>query len=164
MRKFVLALVAVLSLGLFTSAAQAQFKQGDWELTLTGTGGSDKDLRDTTFGANVEIGKFLSSDFELGVRQTVAYNDSFSGATQVFGDYNFTLGKDSKLVPFVGVNLGYAYGGNTDDHFSAGPEAGLRYFVNDTTFLYGRAAYDFDLNNGFSHGAFEYSIGIGFRF
>lgn len=164
MRKFILGLVMVLSLGLFTSAAQAQFQKGDWQFGLSGTGGSDKDLKNTTFGANVEVSKFLSNDFEVGARQMLAYNDGFSGATQIFGDFNFRLGEKCKFVPFAGVNLGYDYGLNTNDHFSVGPEVGLRYFVNDTTFLYGRAAYDFNLNEGVDHGAFEYGIGIGFRF
>ena len=54
---------------------------------------------------------------------------------------------------------------------SSDPEAGLKYYVKDETFLYGRVAYQFITEDAddaddqsFDDGTFEYVIGIGFNF
>lgn len=167
MRKFAfLFAAAVFTFALVSSAKADDFKgfqKGDWSLTLSGGGVSDKDLDDTSFSLSVSPSYFVSDSFEIGLRQGATYNDGFSGATTVFIDYNFRM-QNPKWVPFVGANFGYSYGEDVEDAWRAGPEVGLKYFVNDSTFLYGRAAYEFDLNDGFDSGGFVYGLGIGFRF
>lgn len=146
----------------FQSAVRADgFEKGDWALTLTGSGVSTNDLDDSAFTLNVAPSYFLTDEFELGVRQSLSYNDGFTGATAVFADFNVKL-ENRKFVPYVGVNLGYTYGEGLEDTWVVGPEAGLKYFVNDTTYLYGRVSYEFDIQESFDEGGFVYGVGIGF--
>ena len=49
--------------------------------------------------------------------------------------------------PFVGGSLGYIYGDAVSDTWVAGPEAGVRYFVNETTFILGLVEYEFFFDN-----------------
>ena len=44
-----------------------------------------------------------------------------------------------------------------------GPELGLKYFVNNTTYVYGIAQYEWNLNRGFNSGGFFYGLGLGVR-
>lgn len=160
MNKLIIALFSVFA---FVGFAKADFQKGDWALTLSGGGNSTKNLDNSSFNLNVAPSYFLTNEFELGVRQTVSYNDGFDGSTTAFVDFNVRL-ENKNLVPYVGVSLGYSYGDSTDDSWTLAPEAGLKYFVNDTTYLYGNVSYAFDLNDGFDAGGFVYGVGIGFKF
>lgn len=166
MKKSIMAVLVLALFAGFAMSAKADsfngFQKGDWALTLSGGGASTKDLDDSSFTLNVAPSYFLTNEFELGVRQLAAYNDGFTGATTAFLDYNIRL-ENHKLVPYVGVNFGYSYGENVSDAWRLGPEVGLKYFVNDTTYLYGNVAYEFDLNDGFDNGGFVYGVGIGFK-
>jgi len=159
--RIILAAVVAFSLFFGSHTALAQFHKGDGDFTLSGTGHSDKSLSNTDVGATASLGYMLTSDFEIGLRQDLNVGSSVSGATSAFADYNFTFGK---IVPFIGVNAGYAYGGGIPNFWSAGPEAGVRYFLNTTTYIYAKAAYDFDLNKGVNSGDFQYTAGLGLRF
>ena len=61
------------------------------------------------------------------------------------------------------------YGDAVEDTWVAGPEGGLKLFVNDTTFILGQIAYDFffedsdDADDAFDDGRWVYTLGIGFR-
>ena len=160
-----LLVVSALALFIAPAVARAQFKQADWDFTISGTAANDKDFRTFSLGANGSLGYFVIDQLEVGLRQTLTISDGGSqwvGNTGVFGDWHFDLGK---FVPFVGANIGYAYGGgDAEDGFSAGPEVGLKYFVNGTTYVFGIATYEFNLNRGFDSGGFVYALGIGFRF
>lgn len=165
MRKFVLVTLALVGLLVTCVPAKADgFKKGDWSLTLNGGGASTKDFDNSSFTLTVAPSYFVTDSIEVGVRQVGAYvDDGFAGATTGFVDFNLRL-ENPKFVPFAGFNFGYSYGEGVSDAWRAGPEVGLKYFVNDTTFLYGRAAYEFHLNDGFENGGFVYGVGIGFRF
>ena len=168
--KFPVCLAAALALALLpAAAARAQFEAGDFELTLSGSGFSDETFDGGQFQVNGSLGYFFTDNFELSLRQGFGYTDvtnDFNGSTRVAADYHFDL---DRWQPFVGANLGYLYGGPFRDTFAAGPEAGVKYFVNDTTFLYGSLAYDFffrnasNIDDDFENGQFVYSVGIGFR-
>ena len=149
----------------------AQFKQGDWELTLSGTGNTPSDIGSFSFGASGSIGLFLADQLELGLRQSGAYTDvngsSWNGSTAIFLDYHFDFGA---FQPFIGVNGGYVYGEGVHDTWELAPEGGVKFFVNGTTFIFAMVQYQFFLEPGsniqdeFSHGQFVYSLGIGFKF
>lgn len=74
-----------------------------------------------------------------------------------------------RFWPFVGVSLGYVYGDAVEDTWVAGPEAGLRYFVNETTFVVGMVEYEFffedsdEAEDAFDDGRFVYTLAMGFR-
>ena len=169
----ILAAAAVGLVGLGSSVAQAAAPTADearWELTLGGSGGNDKDFNDGNVNIDVSVGYYFTDQLELSVRQNIGYNDDWSAATRLALDYHFSFGQDQPVVPFVGIELGYLYGDDTGDTWAAGPEAGLKFYVNDTTFIFGQVAYQFffedsdDADDAFEDGSFVYSLGIGFRF
>jgi len=156
--------------------ANAQFKTGDWELTLGATAANGPNFDGVSGGGTGSVGYFFTPSLELGFRQGVQYSDIGAGGngngsslrleSDVPLDYHFDLGR---WQPFVGVNIGYIYGDFGHNTFEAGPEAGVKWFANDTTFLYGIVDYEFPFDkhsndNAFSDGIFNYGIGVGFRF
>jgi hypothetical protein len=162
LRKFYL--VPVLALLALPALAQAQFEAGNWELKLSGQGANDKDFNGGTVSAAGSIGYFVSKELEVGVRQTLSWTDlggsAWAGDTRAFVDYHFDM---DRWQPYVGGFIGYVYGDGTEDAWIAGPEVGVKYFVNSTTFIDVNAAYGFNLNDGIDEGAFFYGLGIGFR-
>jgi|KBSSwiStaDraftv2_1062776.scaffolds.fasta_scaffold1587071_1 hypothetical protein len=174
----VLASLAILVLASVPRVAAAdQYDRSAWEFTLAGTGASDKDLENNTVGADIGLGVFLGP-FELGVRQSINYasvsspagdDDSFSGSTRAFADFELEIGS---FAPFIGANIGYVYGDFVKDQFIAGPEAGLKIYFheNHDVFIFGRIEYQFffedsdQADDAFEDGQFVYTIGVGFRF
>ena len=179
-------LVLGLTVGLLPSRADAQgFDPGDFELTLGATASNGNDFDGFNAGGNASIGYFFTDNLELSLRQSLTYSDigsfgtdddedgeggegsSLGASTRVALDFHFDLGA---WQPFVGANIGYVYGDVANDTFEAAPEAGIKYFVNSTTFIYGIAEYQFFFDEGdeaddaFDDGQFVYSLGIGFRF
>jgi hypothetical protein len=167
-------ILLVALLGLVPSIAMAQPEAGNWELTLTGQGSNDNDFDSGDFGINVSLGHFLTKELEVAVRQGVSYSDGFddgednlNGSTVIALDYHFDLGQ---WQPFVGILGGGVYGDGTNDTFLAGAEAGVKYFVNKTTFIFGTARYEFFFDDGdefddaADDGRFVYGLGIGFLF
>lgn len=167
--------IPVLGLMLLPAAsAQAQqyFEAGTFELTLSGSGSSNEDVDAGGFGLSGSFGYFPADQLEVLLRQTVSYADANAGGTDVNAttavalDYHFDL---DRFQPFIGASIGYFYGdSDVDETFFAGPEAGLKYFVKDDTFLYGLASYQFffedsdSLESNFDEGSFVYQVGIGF--
>lgn len=171
LRKMFLFSVAAMALVLVPAAAQAQFSEGDWELTLNGSGTSSKDFDSNTVSVNGSLGYFVSDQIEIALRQGVSWTSIDQGpdvaafATRVAADYHFDL---DRWQPFVGVVGGGVYGDeDVLDSFVAGPEAGVKYFVNSTTFVFAAAEYEFFFNSGdadvIDTGQFVYSIGMGVR-
>jgi len=168
-----LMVVAALAL-LPAMAAQAQFQAGDWELTLGANAAHGPDLNGVTFSGNGSIGYFLTKEFELGLRQSVGYSDitqgssgsSWNASTRIAIDYHFDMGR---WQPYIGANIGYVYGDGVKDTFEAAPEAGVKFFVNSTTFIQVGVEYQFffdhnsDASQAFSDGQFVYGANIGFR-
>jgi hypothetical protein len=157
-------LVAFLGVAALAMPAMAApgFEKGNWAMTLSGGGNSSKEFKDSSFSLNISPSYFVTDNVELGLRQTGAYNGGFQGQSLGFADFDFSLGSKS-FVPFAGANIGYSYGHNVDDSWAAGPEAGLKYFVNDTTYLYGLIAYEFNLKDSINKGSWLYNVGIGFK-
>jgi hypothetical protein len=154
------------------AVSMAQFDGGDWELTLTGNGASNNDFDANSFGGSVGIGYFFTDNLEAAVRQNLTWTDAediddiWTGATRVAADWHFDL---DRWQPFIGATFGYIYGDLVDETFVAGPEAGVKWFANSTTFIYGMVAYDFffedsdDADDAFDDGQYLYSLGIGFK-
>jgi hypothetical protein len=169
---FVLSVLAVAAVALAPRSTYAYFEEGDKEITLSGTAANGNDFDGVVAGVNGSLGYFMTDNLELSIRQTISYTDinvgsSLNGSTRVALDFHFDL---EALQPFVGGNFGYVYGDAVNDTFEAAPEAGLKWFVNSTTFIFAMAEYQFFFDNGdsasssFSDGQFVYTLGIGFRF
>ena len=164
LRKFFVAAALML---LPAAAANAQFQAGDWELTLGGSGSNGPDFNGTSWAVNGSIGHFLTKEFELGVRQAIGYTDlagvdgsAWNGSTRIFADYHFDM---DRWQPYIGAFIGYIYGDVAEESWVAGPEIGVKYFVNSTTFIDVNGAYAFNLEEGLDEGSFFYQLGIGFR-
>jgi len=148
------------------------FTQGDKVFSLGGSGASDEEFADNDFTFEGSFSYFFTDAIEGAVRQGLAFNDvsgnddEWAAATRAALDYNFDMGR---FWPFVGASLGYVYGDAVKDTWVAGPEAGLRYFVNETTFILGMVEYEFffedsdEAGDAFDDGRFVYTLAMGFR-
>ena len=67
-------------------------------------------------------------------------------------------------TPLVGLNVGAIYGAGIHDDAIFGPEVGLKYFVNESTFVYGNIAYEVPFDECCKDGVVPYALGIGFNF
>jgi hypothetical protein len=156
--------VAVLAL--LPAVANAQFQQGDWELTLSGQGVSDEDFDNTNVAVAGSLGYFFTDQIEVSFRQGINWLDidgggsDFAGRSAFAADFHFDL---DRWQPFVGINAGYNYGDNVDDNWFGGPEGGLKYFVNNTTFIFGQVSYQFIFESSDQDDFWVYLLGIGFR-
>lgn len=147
-------------------------EQGDWELTLSGTGSNDDDFDAGSFGASGSVGYFFTDYLELVLRQSVTFADAEGvdsttiGSTRVGLDLNIPLGR---VVPFVGFTIGGVYGDEVDETGTAAPLAGLKIYALEKTFLYAQAEWDFffdeadEADEAFDDGFFAYTIGLGFN-
>ena len=159
--------VPVLALLALPALSRAQFEAGNWDLQLSGAGtassGGSFDTGDAS--AQFQLGYLLTKELEGGVRQTITWADGgsdWNGATFAFADYHFDM---DRWQPYVGANLGYRYGNQgVNDAWLAGPEVGVKYFMNATTYVDLRAAYEWDLNEGVDKGAYFFGLGIGVKF
>ena len=153
--------------------AMAEPMAGGQEVTLSGAGSSDKDFDSTVLSVQGSWGQYLSESSLWGVRQTVNARDSegesvmFDGSTRVFYDYMFG---DGPARPFIGASIGGIYGEQVDETFMAGPELGLKYWVQDNTFITAMMEYQFlfksgsDARDSYDDGAIFYSVGLGYNF
>lgn len=151
-------------------------QEGDQEFTLSGTGSSNKDFDNSSFGVSVDYGWYLSGRTLAGVRQSVNFadvegegisDDFWNGSTRGFTDYHFGQGA---ARPFVGASLGVIYGDGVKDTGIAGLETGLKYYMLPTTFIQARAEYQFlfedsdSAEDNFDDGVWAYTFGMGVNF
>lgn len=148
-------------------------RAGDWELTLGGGGGSNKDLDNSLGGIDFSLGYFLSDSLSLSLRQSANYSNSntgggeFDGASFLALDYHFG---HNRLQPFIGVNAGRAYGDNTNETWVAGLETGLKLYVKPQTFVFALVNYAWafedsdNVDDSFEDGSILWTVGVGFNF
>ncbi len=146
---------------------------GRYELTLGGSGLSNSDMNNSAGGLSGSFSYYLNDTLSLGIRQSANYfnpsvgRSSWAGTTRLALDHHFSRGQ---LRPFLGVNLGGMYGRRTNDTFLAGIEGGLKYYVQPRTFLFALVDYGWafdkanDIEDNFSSGGYQWSLGIGFNF
>ncbi len=179
-----LAALSVASLAAFapsTASAQAS-RETPWELTLGGAASNGPDFNGFNASMAASLGYYLNDNLEVAVRQSLTYSDigatgaagggsALNASTSVALDLHFPLGDRSQFVPYIGANIGFVYGDSVEDTFQAGPEGGLKVYVNERTFVFLSVQYQFffnqgedDASNAFSDGQFIYGLGVGFRF
>lgn len=142
---------------------------GQWEFTLSGGGISDHNFRNNNYQFNASIGHFLTDELEIAFRQAVNFSElggdsvvraSSRGAIDFHFDFD-------QFQPFIGANIGYVYG-DGGDTWVAGPEAGLKLFVTEETFVFGMVEYLIffrnlsDVDDRARRGEFVFTLGIGF--
>jgi Outer membrane protein beta-barrel domain len=123
------------------------------------------------FNADVHYGYYLSPGWEVGLRQALNYNfvdgarDRWVATTTPFIDYNFHL--SDRVLPFLGLSGGVAW---NDEHTTGtlGPNAGIKVFLSDQTYLGIRYRYEWffhsfrGLERNADHGDHVATIGIGY--
>lgn len=166
-RFIIVALVSGVSAGVM-----AEPKTGDQLVTLSGSGASNKDFNTNSINLSFDYGKFLSREAAVGLRQSVGISDteddnSWNGSTRLFYDYHFGT---TEWRPFVGANIGGVYGDGVKETGFAGPEAGVKYFLKEETYVQLQAEYQFffssgnDVKDNFDDGSFVYGLGMGVLF
>jgi hypothetical protein len=142
-------------------------RQGDWETFVGGSGTSTSKFKDNTAGAVGSIGYYALKWLPISLRQSFAatfgdkVNNRFSYSTTGAIDLQAPLGR---FQPFIGGFGGYSYGHQSS--WLGGGEAGIKYFVNESTFLEGLFQYGWlsDKNMDWDNGVGFYTIGAGFNF
>lgn len=165
-----------LSTALLPLALSAAPAEGDREFSLSGTGSSDKDFDNSSFGISGDMGWYTSEQLSLGIRQSINFadvqgegvsDDFWNGSTRGYANYHFG---DGAARPFVGASLGGVYGDGVNESGFAGLELGMKYYVLESTYILGRAEYQFFFDSGnaaednFDDGAWSYVLGVGFNF
>lgn len=144
---------------------------GDRTLALSGSGSSDSEFDSNVGSIELDLAMFLTDATAVSLRQGIGFADSrgssdWNASARLALDYFFDF---TPMVPFVGVSIGYLYGDNVNDTFIAGPEVGLRYFINDTAFVNMLVEYEFlfedadEVDEQFDDGRYVYTLGLGVR-
>jgi hypothetical protein len=139
---------------------------GNWESTLTGTGQSDDDFDNSNFGLTGSLGYYFNKNFIVTFKQGVGANETgdstlVNGRSVLQAAYQWDL---AKWQPYLGINVGGIYGAGIEDNAIVGPEGGIKYFVNESTFIFGSIAYEVPVDECCKDGIVPYSLGIGFDF
>jgi hypothetical protein len=146
---------------------------GNWEFTIGGGGGSNKDVDNSAGSLDLAVGYYLADTLSLSLRQSGSYSNGSGGDAQYDGSTFLALDQHfgtARLRPFVGINIGGFYGDTTNDTWAAGLETGMKYYVKPQTFLFALVTYDWTFNDSdtvtdnFDDGAFVWSVGVGFNF
>lgn len=178
-----LTVIALCIIGILPLAANAQQSSsgvgpdaGDREFSISGTGSSDDNFENGSFGLSFDLGWYLTESWIAGIRQSGNYasvegenlsNDFWNGSTRGYLDYQFDV---DRLRPFLGASLGGVYGDGIPDSAFAGLELGMKFYVRNKTYILGRAEYQWffedsnDADDTFEDGAFVYTLGLGYNF
>lgn len=148
--------------------------EGDWEITVSGSGVNDRDFDRGNFNLAGELGHYMSDTLLLGLRQDVSWaggtdvSDIWTGATRGVIAWHFPM---ERFRPFIGANLGYKYGSRDfNDTWTAGPEIGVKWYAEGRAFIFGRMGYDWEFDDFWEiedetrRGSFVYSVGVGYNF
>ncbi|MEQ8662588.1 MAG: hypothetical protein RLW62_17390 [Gammaproteobacteria bacterium] len=141
-------------------------RAGSWESTLTGSGQSDDSFDNSNFGVTGSLGYYKTKNLLFTVKQSLQLNDDndstlFGGRTIGQAAYQWDHGR---WQPYVGMNVGGIYGATVSDEAVFGPEVGLKYYVNESTFMFGNISYEVPFDECCNDGVVPYSVGVGFNF
>jgi hypothetical protein len=94
---------------------------------------------------NVGYGPFLNPNLQVGGVIGVSGGDDTATQYRLNGFANYHFPGASAVLPYVGVNLGYARtnGSGNDGDFTYGIQGGIKYFLNPNVAARVEAQYDF---------------------
>jgi hypothetical protein len=142
-------------------------RKGDWEGFLGGTGSSNGEFNDNTMGVTGSVGYYVLKWLPVRLNQSYIttwgsrVNDQHRFTTTGAADFQAPLGR---FQPFLGGFGGYAWGDQNSG--LAGPEGGIKFYVNESTFIQGLMQYGFLFDKTFDwdNGRAVYTIGLGWNF
>lgn len=141
-------------------------RAGTWEATFSGTGASLDQFDNNNVGVSGSLGYYITPWLPVGIRQTVLWtfgddvSDNSAGLTRAFIDFQAPLGA---FQPYIGLLIGAQYG-DVDEKLVYGPEGGVKYWVNESTFLYGLFEWQAQEGEAFDNGNAVYTVGFGLNF
>lgn len=142
-------------------------RQGDWEGFVGGTGTSNGEFNDNALGVTGSIGYYVLKWLPVGINQS--YVTRFGSRVEDNHDFSTTASVDfqaplGRWQPFIGGFAGYSYGDQNSG--LAGPEGGIKVYVNESTFIKGLMQYGwlFDKTFDWDNARAVYTIGMGFNF
>jgi len=165
--------IAALCLLVPTFALAQSSSRGPVEITLGASGNNGPNFNGFDAAGTGSVGYFFADPLELKLTQSAAYSDlggarGWDASTELGLDFHMPIA--DTLLPYVGANIGYVYGNQVRDTWEAAPEAGIKWFVTPSTFIYGSVEYQFFFSqnstaaSALRNGQFIYGVGIGFRF
>jgi hypothetical protein len=155
-------------------AAQWGPHEGTTEITLSGSGSSNKQMSNSLGGADVSLGYYFAKATELSLRQEVDYTHPQGVSAQWDGSTKLALDQDfltsSRFRPFIGANIGGIYGQRVRDTWAAGLEGGLKFYALRKTFIVVEPEYDWFFRHAhgligkakFNEGEWNWRLGVGF--
>jgi hypothetical protein len=165
------AFFVTLALILIARQAQSAPVDGDHEAEIAAGFFHAQDSDSGAFNVDLQYGYYLTPGWEIGLRQALNYNfvddgpDAWTATTVPFVLYNFHI--NQTFIPFLGVGIGAAWN-DRDATGLLGPQAGLKIFLTDQTYLGLRYRYEWFFNslnradNNKDDGNHVGTIGIGF--
>jgi hypothetical protein len=167
--RIVFAVVLLATLGRASSASAAPLAddneiQGSFFFSMGNSGNHG------LVGTNAQYGRYFVPWFELGLRQQFDYifrdrgSDPWIASTEPFIDLLYNVDPHQVAVPYIGCGLGAAYNENRKVGV-VDPEAGVKFFMNDQTYVGFAYNYQFffnDVDNNFHHGQNQVKGQIGF--
>jgi hypothetical protein len=168
---FVSAILSLALTSLSENLSWARPVDGDNEIEVAAGFFHAQGSSNGAFSADLKYGYFLTPGWELGLRQALNYNfidggrDFWTATTTPFVHYNFNFGR---FVPYLGGSIGLVYNDQKVTG-AAGPNAGLKIFFDDQTYLSVGYRYEFyfsslrSFDNNTNHGNHTANIGIGFE-
>lgn len=158
---------------LLPTIAAADLTKGQRELALSGSGSNTREFNAGAVSATGDYGVYVNPHLEVGLRQTFSWSKSedggstWSGATRVYTDYHYG---STEWRPYIGASIGISYGDDSDSTWFAGPEIGIKYYVQPAAFLFAQMEYQIffggtsEVLSRADEGAFYYSFGAGYNF
>jgi hypothetical protein len=143
-------------------ASEAQISAGFFHAQGSDSGNLNVDL---------SYGYYLTPGWQLGIRQALNYSfiddgrDFWIASTTPFINYHFRL--TDIIVPYLGGFIGLVWN-DRDATGTIGPQAGVKFFVHDRTFLNLGYRYEFFFNrfkaigDNSSRGNHVLNLGVGF--
>lgn len=164
----------VLSALAIPAVASAEVGAQAEDITVQGSilANNGPDFDGFTLALQGQVEYFVTDAIGVRLTQTIGYTDvavagsALNGSTGIGASWNFNI---DQWVPYVACNIGYVYGDNIADSFYLAPEAGVKWYANETTFVFGSVAYqwffdsDDSVTGSASDGQFLYTVGIGFE-
>ena len=140
------------------------------DLTIGAAGTSYNGHNTTGLSISGSVNPFSSCrSLWFGINQSVYWQPTFSGSTDVDINWNYTVSCISdNLCVLPGWGIGSVYGADAGTLWRTGPDLQVQYYTSDKAYIYGQIDYDAVTQQGSSafqtrgdNNGVRWSVGIG---